>query len=81
MKAEKYKRLYIKEIYSASEECSIDTRMNELVLEWVDKFVKLYPSLEYRIINAETQMINASTWAGQTLPPTIRYIVHIAYSF
>ena len=31
MKIEKYKRLYIKEIYMASEESAIDSRMDELV--------------------------------------------------
>ena len=80
MKIEKYKRLYIKEVYMASEESTIDSRMDELVSNWATDTIKLHPGLEYRIINAETQMINSSTWAGQTMPPTIRYIVHIVYT-
>ena len=80
MKNEKYKRLYIKELYMNTDEPTIEKRLDELLSKWFNEQIKTHPNLEYRIINAETQMINASTWAGQTIPATIKYIMHLAYT-
>lgn len=82
MKKEYYKRFVIKEVYLATEEDKVVNSMNLAISDWVNKLTELplAKNLNYRIINAETQMINASEWAGQKLPPTIRYVVHIAYT-
>ena len=45
MKTEKYKRLYIKEVYMASEESNIDSRMDELVSNWATDASRLHPGL------------------------------------
>ena len=80
MKNERYKRLYIKESYLSAEESTIETRMDHLITNWTIATRESHPNFEYRIINAETQTIIATNYAGQNISPTIRFVVHIAYT-
>ena len=80
MTNEKYKRLYILETYLNAVESTIDARMADKVATWATETRNLHPDFEYRIINAETNTMAASSFAGQLIAPTIRYVVHIGYT-
>ena len=80
MTNEKYKRLYILETYLNAVESTIDARMADKVSNWAIETGNLHPDFEYRIINAETNVMIGSSYAGQMIAPTIRYVVHIAYT-
>lgn len=81
MASEEYKRFYIKEVYSsAMDEQSIEERLNAMIQTWVADMRSKHPQFQYRIVNAETPIINSTSIGGQSLPPAIRFVVHVAYS-
>lgn len=81
MKPEKYKRFYIEEVFSSAlQESDIEDRLNEMLEAWSTQMQTKYPGFEFRILNGETQMMNESSVGGQTLPPVIRFSMHVSYS-
>ncbi|MEO8796142.1 MAG: hypothetical protein ABI390_11795 [Daejeonella sp.] len=80
MNEEKYKRFVIRELIGTEyDEDSIDIRLNEKAEIWKTEMIQKHPGFKCRILNAETCGLNTSELGFQSMPPTIRYSLHMAY--
>ncbi len=80
MNDENYKRFCIRELIGTDyDEDSIGTRLNEKAEIWKKEMRQQYPNFKCRMLNAETCGLNTSELGFQSMPPIIRYSLHMAY--
>ena len=82
MEFEQYKRFCIElsnTPFDMENEPNMDSKLNELLSQWSQSMKRKYPNFKYRICNGETS-VAMETSMIQPMPPSIRFVIHVAFT-